>query len=99
MDIVIDINSARAANEKLPAIISQVGGVKDTIAKLRSTIDPRVLDRSDLLARLSNAQKLSDSIERNMLLLHRTTAQNINGYEENELRAKKRVNNIPEKPR
>jgi len=98
MSIDIDIASAKAVNERLPAIVYQIGSTKDILSRLRSSVDARVLERNNLRARLSNAQKSIESVEINLLLLHRTTAQNINNYEENEVRISNRVRNVPNEP-
>ena len=99
MSIEIDIASAKAVNEHFPASINRVGGVNDCLSRLKASVDSRILDRQDLRARLNNAQRAVDSLEKDLLLLHRTIAQNINSYEETEKRVKLRIKNIPDKPR
>lgn len=97
-DIKIDIQSTRAVNEQLPAIAYSVGNTRDTLLGLRSSVDARVLDRGNLRSRLRNAQHNIESIENDLLLLHRTIAQNINSYEENELRLSYRAQSLPISP-
>ena len=98
MNIHIDIPSARAVNERLPTIVNHVGNIKNTLAGLRPTIDSRVLDRSNLRVRLRNAQSNIESMESDLLLFHRIITQNLNCYEDNEVRLSNRARSVPIKP-
>ena len=98
MSIDIDIESSRAVNERLPAIVNHIGDIKSDVQRLQSSIDAKVLSRSNLRSRLRNVQSNIESIQSDLLLLYRTTMQNINGYEENEARTHARVQNIPTNP-
>jgi hypothetical protein len=94
MSIHVDIPSARAVNERLPAIVTHVGGAKGNLSRLRSSIDARVLNRSSLRSRLQSAQNRIDAVENELLLLHRTITQSLNMYEANEVRITTRVQNM-----
>lgn len=98
MTINVDISCARAVNERLPAVINQVTNTKNTLAGLRSSIDSRILDRGNLRVRLRNAQQNIESMENDLQFFHRTIAQNLNLYEENENRLLNKVQNMPVKP-
>ena len=97
MSININVPSAKADTEQLPAIVNRVGNVKSTISALRSSIDARVLDRNNLRARLRSIQGNLESMEDDLSFLHRTISQNIVSYEENESRINKKVQSVPTK--
>ena len=94
-DIDIDIASAKAVNDRLPAIVEHAGDIKDNVSRLRSAIDPRVLNRRSLRERLRSTERSIEAIQNELLLLHRVTMQNIISYEDSESRAIARVNNAP----
>ena len=95
MKIDIDITSARAVNDKLSLTVKQIGDIKDIVSRLQSSIDARILNRSNLRTRLTNAKNNIETIQNDLLFLHRTTIQNINSYEESELRTLTRTRNAP----
>ena len=97
MDIDINITSARAENDRLLNLASQASGIRSNVSRLRASIDPKILERSNLRARLLNAEKSIESLESDLLLLHRTTAQNINTYEEAETETISRVAALPDR--
>ena len=93
MDIKIDIASAKAVNERLPAVVDLVGKASDSVRALQSSIDPSVLARANLRSKLRNAQSNIQTMESDLRLLHRTIAQNIVRYEENEMSIARNVEN------
>jgi len=97
MSIHIDIPSAKAANEQLPAIVRQVTNAKDTLSKTRISIDAGVLECSNLRTRLKNVQINIEAVESDLVLLHRTITQNIAIYEENEIRLESQAQNLTNK--
>ena len=98
MTVNIDVATAKAVNERLPTVVNHISNTKNTLSGLRVSIDSRVLDRSNLRARFINAQFNIESIENELLLFHRTVAQNLNSYEDNEVRLSNRVRSVPIKP-
>ena len=97
MSIHIDISAVKVVNEQLPPIIRQVTNVKDILSGLRPSVDARVLDCSNLKARLRTAQSNIEAVECDLLLLHRTVTQNITIYEENEMRLNNQVQSLTTK--
>ena len=97
MDIDINITAARAENDRLLNLASQAGGIKSNVSKVKASIDPKILERCNLRARLTNAEKSIESLENDLLLLHRTTSQNINTYEEAEMKTIARVSTLPDR--
>ena len=99
MRINVDVASARAVNERIPPVVNQINSTRTTVTGLQSSIDPRVLDRRNLRARLRNAQLNIETMESDLLLLHRTVAQNLTSYEDNEARLLDMVRSVPIEPR
>ena len=97
MDIDINITSARAEAERLSSLASQASVIRSCVSHLKAHIDPRLLEKRNLKARLRNAIISLESLENDLALLHRTTVQNINSYEEAEARINSRVDRLPDR--
>ena len=90
----IDIQAARSVNQQLPNIVNHLGTIKNIVSRTQSGIDSRVLDSLDIRARLNNERSNIQSIESDLLLFHKNVAQNINNYEETDLRVVAKVDAI-----
>ena len=98
MSIYIDINSARAVNNQLPAFIKHIAEMNTIISTVTSSLDSEIIKRRDLQKRLKDTQYNIEAIELDLLLLHRTIEQNLNSYEDNEKRLIASVQNLRIQP-
>ncbi|MCL1878775.1 MAG: hypothetical protein FWF80_07945 [Defluviitaleaceae bacterium] len=95
MDIDINTTLAKSANEQLPLIINHISETKESVSRIMSLIDPRVLERANLRSMFRNVLNGIESVESDLMLLHRTVMQNIIAYEEAEARVRTKVQNVP----
>jgi len=94
MSINIDTNSAKIISEQLPDLAQRISFARERILSVTSLINPEVLDRANLRARLRVTQGDIESLGNDLLLLHRNIMQNIINYEEIERQISAKVQNI-----
>ena len=84
--IHVDITAARAENARLPAVISRATDANTALRRLTSSVDPRILRRSNLQARLSAACNEAAAIERQAQSIHAGISQFLGQYLDTERR-------------